>query len=272
MSRVVLVTGCTTGGIGYALCEEFANQGCKVYATSRRVETIADFKTSNVEKLALDVTSDESVKNVFEHIVQAEGKIDIVVNNAGMIGPGPLIDQSIEYVQKMFDTNTYSVLRVCKSAIPIMAKRNRGLIVNIGSVVGETATPWNGLYSASKAAVKLISDVLTMECKPFNIDVLHVAPGSVKSNISNNASGYSLPPDSLYGAFLPNIIARLHSSQGPGSMPSADFARVVVSKALRKKPPQYLTAGGKSTMFTIFRWLPRGVVFYLMWRVWGKKM
>jgi len=137
MSRVVLVTGCTTGGIGYALAQEFAKQGCTVYATSRRVETIADFANTRTHKLALDVTSDESVRTVIHEIISKEGKIDVVVNNAGVISPGPLIDNSLDAVKKVFDTNTFAILRVAKAVIPEMAKRKQGVIVNIGSLVGE---------------------------------------------------------------------------------------------------------------------------------------
>ena len=106
MPRVVLVTGCSTGGIGYSLfvvsrvvqknitnlahsrCEEFAHQGCKVYATSRKIESIADFSDGTIEKISLDVTSDESVQNALNHIVEKEGQIDVVVNNAGLLAPG----------------------------------------------------------------------------------------------------------------------------------------------------------------------------------------
>jgi len=137
MPRVVLVTGCSTGGIGYSLCEEFARQGCKVYATSRKIETIADFGDRTIEKMCLDVTSDESVRNVLSQVVEREGKIDVVVNNAGVIAPGPLAEQTMEDIKQTFDTNTFSILRVCKAVVPIMAERRSGTIVNIGSIVGE---------------------------------------------------------------------------------------------------------------------------------------
>ncbi|KAG6911602.1 hypothetical protein DXG01_011905 [Tephrocybe rancida] len=276
MSRVVLVTGCSTGGIGFALCNEFARQGCKVYATSRKVETIGDFDYPRVEKLALDVNSDEAVEHTLQHIVEAEGKIDIVVNNAGYFCPGPLIDQTIENVKLNFDTNVFSILRVAKTVIPLMAKRRSGVIVNIGSIVGEmqvsAPTPWNGLYCASKAAVQSISDVLSMECKPFNISVLHVAPGGIQSNISANAVGrYALPESSLYAAFLPNIIGRIHASQAPGSMPTDIFAKEVAAKALRKSPPMYMSLGSNSTVLAIIKWLPKSWVLWLMWRVWSNE-
>ncbi|KAF5384872.1 hypothetical protein D9615_001337 [Tricholomella constricta] len=273
MSRVVLVTGCSTGGIGFALCNEFARQGCKVYATSRKVETIGEFSYPTVQKLALDVTSDEAVESVVKHVATVEGKIDIVVNNAGFFSAGPLIDQTMEDIKANFDTNTFSILRMTRAAIPFMAERRSGIIVNIGSIVGEIATPWNGLYCASKAAVQSISDVLSMECKPFNISVLHIAPGGIQSNISaNGASRFSLPENSLYSAFLPNILQRINASQALGSMPTDAFAKEVVATALRKNPPLYLSTGAHTTLFAILKWLPKTWVLWLMWRVYSKKI
>jgi len=271
MPRVVLVTGCSTGGIGYSLCEEFARQGCKVYATSRKIETIADFGDRTIEKMCLDVTSDESVRNVLSQVVEREGKIDVVVNNAGVIAPGPLAEQTMEDIKQTFDTNTFSILRVCKAVVPIMAERRSGTIVNIGSIVGEISTPWNGLYCASKAAVNSISEVLFMELKPFNISVLHVAPGAVKSNISSaGISRFTLAPDTLYSDFISFINKRIYASQGPHSMATKDFARQVVTSALEKKPPRYMSIGGNSRILALFKWLPRGLVLYFMWRLFSK--
>ncbi|KAJ2914276.1 hypothetical protein MD484_g6117, partial [Candolleomyces efflorescens] len=273
-SSVVLVTGCTTGGIGYALAEEFARQGCKVYATSRRVETIAESSFPNVERLALDVTSDESVDKAIEHIIEKEGRLDIVVNNAGAIAAGPLLDQTMDAVQKSLDLNVVSILRVAKAAIPHMAKRRSGLIINIGSVVGEIPTPWNGLYCASKAAVISMSQVLAMECQPYNVKVLHVAPGAIKSNISNNGTTqFSLPENSLWKEYLPDMIRRIHASQGSSAMPNEAFAKVVVGKALRKNNSfyNYLTLGGQAFLFSVLKWLPRLTVLKLMWKTYSKK-
>jgi NAD(P)-dependent dehydrogenase (short-subunit alcohol dehydrogenase family) len=199
---------------------------------------------------------------------------------------GPLVEQTMDNIKQTFDTNTFAILRVCKAAVPHMAKRRSGTIVNIGSIVGEmyavfflqsfftwilnliSSTPWNGLYSATKAAVNSISEVLFMELKPFNISVLHVAPGGVKSNISSNAiAGFALAPDTLYSNFLSFVIRRIHTSQGPDSMPSKRFAQQVVSSALRKNPPRYMSIGGHSWLFACLKWLPRGAVLAYMWRL-----
>ncbi|KDR85410.1 hypothetical protein GALMADRAFT_53024 [Galerina marginata CBS 339.88] len=267
MSPVVLVTGCSTGGIGYALCEEFARHGCKVYATSRNIAKIADFADGKIVKLALDVNSDESIAKALQYIVEKEGTLDVVVNNAGVTTPGPLVEVPINDVKDVFETNVFAILRVCKAVVPIMSKKHSGTIVNIGSIVGEIAAPWSGVYSASKAAVNTVSEVLSMELKPFGISVLHVAPGAIKSNIANNGTNrFALAHDTLYAAFLPYIQKRIASSQGPDSMPTKEFAKKVVANALRKSPPRYMTLGGKASFFSVLKWLPRSFVLFLLWR------
>ncbi|KAK0208842.1 oxidoreductase [Desarmillaria ectypa] len=271
-NRVVIVTGCSTGGIGFALCEQFALQGCKVYATSRNVETMQGFKDPNIENLALDVTSDDDVQRVIRHVADTEGRVDIVVNNAATPAIGPLIDQSMDIIKRTYDTNTFSVIRMCKTVTPIMAKRHSGLIVNIGSIVGETPTPWHGAYSSSKAAVQNISEVLSMECRPLGINVMHVAPGSVTSNFSRNQEKwFSLPENSLYTAFLPNIMERMHASQTKSSMSNEEFSRRIVDKALANSPPSYISVGGNAFLFWLFKWLPRSWVLGLLWKLYSRK-
>lgn len=129
-------------------------------------------------------------------------------------------------------------------------------------------TPWNGIYCASKAALHSITEVLQMECQPLGISVVLLSPGSVKSNISNNgAKGFDLPAPSLYHAFLNQIIRRLHVSQGPGSMPTDEFARKAVARIMdRAVTPRYILLGGLTGQFRILKWLPRGLVLWLVWR------
>jgi NADP-dependent 3-hydroxy acid dehydrogenase YdfG len=267
MAPVVLVTGCSAGGIGHALCDEFAARGCKVIATSRNAATVENFKyKSHISKFALDVTDDEQVNSVVQQIVEREGRIDILVCNAGVLLAGPLIDQNIEDVKHTFDINVFGVWRMAKAVIPEMAKRHSGVIVNIGSVSGEVPTAWSGIYCASKAALHSLSEVMDMECRPLGIKVMLVSAGSVKSNISQNGVGRFNPsPDSLYKKYLPNIIARIYASQGTYSMPTEEFARDVVSKTLRKNPPSYTMTGGGSALFRILKWLPRSLVLTLAW-------
>ncbi|KDQ63326.1 hypothetical protein JAAARDRAFT_53550 [Jaapia argillacea MUCL 33604] len=270
--KVVLVTGCSEGGIGFSLCEEFAQAGCKVYATARRLEAMKSFSSPSIERLTLDVTSDEDVERVIEHIVKTEGRIDVVVNNAGIGCFGPAIDIPMEQVKKTFDTNTFGVLRVARCAIPHMAARKSGLIITIGSIVGDIPTAWHGIYSASKAAAHALTEILWMECKPLNVDVMLVAPGGVKSNLPTNAAPvFGLPPQSLYKSFIDQIIARMHASQSSGSMPTDKFAQAIVSKALSTKPPLYFSLGANAGLFGFLRWLPRGWVLGFLWKRLSRK-
>ena len=140
-------------------CEEYASRGCKVYATARRLESMDALKQPNIEKLVLDVTDNDNVQAVVNTIVEKEGRIDILVNNAGVlcIGmlehafpatsidrnagavrrtlfAGPMIDVSMDVIQKAYDANVFSVIRMCKAVIPHMAARKSGTIVNISSI------------------------------------------------------------------------------------------------------------------------------------------
>ncbi|KAI0638766.1 oxidoreductase [Trametes polyzona] len=265
--KVVLVTGCSQGGIGFSLCEEYASQGCKVYATARRLETMEGFKLP-VERMVLDVTSEEDVKNAVSAIIEKEGRIDVLVNNAGVLCTGPVIDVSMDEIKRAYDANVFSVIRMCKAVMPHMAARKSGTIVNISSIMAYVPTPWAGIYASTKAAMHSLSEALYMECIPLGISVVLVTTGAVRSNLANNrlATFAGLPADSLYARFLPNIIERVSVSQGADSMPTDEYARLVVRSTLRKSPPREIKLGGKTMLYRILVWLPRGFVLWFMCR------
>ncbi|EIW75441.1 oxidoreductase [Coniophora puteana RWD-64-598 SS2] len=271
-AKVVLVTGCSQGGIGYFLCQRFAQEGCLVHATARRLDSMEGLDKSRTWKHTMDVTNGQNVRDVVEEVLGQHGRIDVLVNNAGAIAVGTLVDVPIETVQSTFETNTFAILRTAKAVIPSMAKRKRGLIVNISSVTGEFPTPWNGVYCASKAAAHSLTEVLCMECQPLGVDVMLVAPGQIKSNISTNmAAHFKMPEDTLYAEYTDKIIQRMNVSQGPGSLPTAEFARRVVSRALSARPPRYMRLGGGAAFVGILAWLPRSLVLWISWRLFGKK-
>jgi len=269
---VVVITGCSKGGIGFSLCEEFASKGCKVYATARRVEAMEGFKRENIERLRLDVTDDTNVEEAIKTIVEREGRIDILVNNAGAGCIGPLAELPIDRVIGLFDVNVFSILRMTKSVFPHMASRKSGTIVNVGSIAGDLPTPWGGAYAATKSSVRSISESLYMECAPFGISVVHLSPGGIKSNISvNSGPKFSLSLDSFYTPWLDSILRRIGMSQKGGAMRTEEFARRVVKAVLSPKPPRYMSMGKSSTIFRVFGWLPRGIVLWLMWNRLGGK-
>ncbi|PCH34064.1 oxidoreductase [Wolfiporia cocos MD-104 SS10] len=266
MSCVVLITGCSEGGIGFTLCEEFASRGCKVYATARRMEAMDKLGHANIVKLRLDVTDDANVTDVVQTIIDREGKIDVLVNNAGILSTGAIADVPMDKVIKTFDANVFAVLRLVKAVFPHMATRKSGAIVNIGSLMGDIPTPWSGIYCATKASLRSISETLWMECSPFNISVTHVSAGGVRSNISTTAiKSVSLPEGSFYSGWFDSMVKRTDMSQIATSMPTEDFARKVVTAVLSRSPPRYMTLGDKSGLFQLFHWLPKRFVFWIIW-------
>ncbi|PIL32478.1 hypothetical protein GSI_05181 [Ganoderma sinense ZZ0214-1] len=268
MKTVVLITGCSKGGIGFALCEAFASKGCVVYATARRLESLEGFSQPNIHRLTLDVTDEQSVKTVVKTIIDQEGQIDVLVNNAGLGNTSPLIDVEMDEIMRIFDTNVFATIRTAKAVIPHMAARKRGTIVNVGSVAGHIPVPWSGVYSATKAALHSLTDTLYMECKPFRIHVVLLAPGAVRSNmIANQAPRVRLPPDSLYGDYFDAVLRRLTMGQANDPLPADVFARTTVDAVLRAGgPPRYMRLGKTSRLYWVYEWLPRGWVLDWFWK------
>ncbi|KAI9489335.1 hypothetical protein BDB00DRAFT_843952 [Zychaea mexicana] len=264
---VVLITGCTEGGIGYGLCEEFVKQRCRVYATARRVESMGALQ--GCELLALDVTNAASIESTVQKVIDEAGHIDILINNAGAPGVDPLLDIDMDDARQCFEVNVFGLLSMCRAVARHMAKRGSGKIANVGSIVGYASTPWAGVYAASKAAVHSLTDTLRMELSPFGIQVTVVAPGSIKSNFGKNATNMvSVPEDSFYLSVVKYIYARANMSQGPHSTPTSVFAAHVANKLLKRSSPRYVTYGTNSWTFLLFYYLPVFVKEYIL----GKRL
>lgn len=183
-------------------------------------------------------------------------------------------------VQEVFDLNLAGPHRLVRAVFPHMVARRSGLIVNIGSIVGEIPTPWIGWYCASKAALHSMTETLRSEAAPFGIEVLLVAPAAVQSNISANqvkqrggdTGVHILPEGSLYGDFVERIVARLYLSQTPGqSMPTERFTNIVVDRMEKKRPGGFLLAGGGAILFKILCLLPRWLASWALAKVWVRK-
>ncbi|XP_027337566.1 short-chain dehydrogenase cctT-like [Abrus precatorius] len=256
---VVLITGCSTGGIGHALARAFADNKCKVVATSRSLSSMAELEHDQRMFLQeLDVQSDESVRRVVDAVIDKYGRIDVLVNNAGVLCVGPLAEVPLPAIQSTFDTNVFGSMRMVQAAVPHMGKRKQGTIVNIGSVAGLASVPWSGTYSASKAALHALTDTLRLELGHFGIDVVNVVPGAIKSNIGNSAmANYNLMPEwNLFKPFEAAIKERACLSQGSKSTPTDEFAKTTVSAILKKNPPAWFSYGHYSTFMAIMYHLP----------------
>lgn len=181
MTRVILVTGASSG-LGAATAAHLANQGHRVYAASRRgtVES-----ASNALPLTMNVDDDASVAAAVDQISASEGRLDVLVNCAGYGVAGPIEDTPVAMAQAQFNTNVFGVMRVCQRVLPLMRSQREGLIVNVTSIAGEIALPFQGIYSATKFAVEGLSEALYAEVKPFGINVVLVQPGDFRTGFTD---------------------------------------------------------------------------------------
>ncbi|OVA03317.1 Short-chain dehydrogenase/reductase SDR [Macleaya cordata] len=258
---VVLITGCSEGGIGNCLARAFASQKCLVVATSRSLSSMRDLQSEDQGRFflqELDVLSEESIQKVVNIVIEKFCRIDILVNNAGVHCVGPLAEILLSAIENTFNTNVYGPMRLIQAVVPHMIARRKGKIVNIGSVVGLAPGPWAGPYSASKAALHALTDTLRLELRTFGIKVTTVVPGAIKSNIGNaSLASYSQMPDwKFYKSFEDSIRSRTYFSQGPKSTPGEEFAKKTVAVVLKKNPPAWFACGHHSTVIGILYHLP----------------
>ncbi|XP_074295450.1 short-chain dehydrogenase RED1-like [Silene latifolia] len=270
MSPVVVITGCSKGGIGNALARAFAAEKCRVVATSRKLDTMSDLE--GVPMLfveEVDVKSDESVNRVLSNVVERFGRIDVLVNNAGVQCVGPLAEIPLSALQSTFDTNVYGTMRLIQAVVPHMASRRKGKIVNIGSVSVLAPGPWAGAYVSSKAAIHALTDTLRLELRPLGIDVINVVPGAIKSNIANSATNsYTQMPEwKLYKKYEAAIRDRINTSQGPKSTPAEEFAKKTVVAVLKKNPPAWFSYGHLSVIMNIMYYVPLFVRDFILRRI-----
>lgn len=187
MEKIVLITGATSG-IGNSIGKYLYEKGYKVYGTGRNPQ----FKEKDgIRFVALDVSKKESIASAVGEILQKEGKIDFLINNAGMGITGPLEETPDEQIARVFDVNYFGVIKVIKAVLPSMRENGGGFIINITSIAGYMGLPYRGVYSATKGALELTTEAFRMELKDFNIKMTNIAPGDFATNIA--AGRYHAP-------------------------------------------------------------------------------
>lgn len=201
--KSVLITG-TSKGIGLNTALAFGRAGYKVFATMRNPGKAAAFKQQIKEEnlsisiFAMDVDSDESVKQCMDAIIKENGFIDVLVNNAGIERHGSIEEMTMNDFKEVMETNYFGLLRCTKYILPLMRNKRKGCIINIASIAGRIANTPLGAYTASKHAVEAVSESLAQEVKPFNIRVAIVEPGIINTQMANDISidGSSIYPQS----------------------------------------------------------------------------
>lgn len=223
MKKVVLITGASSG-IGKSIGAFLHQKGFVVYGTSRNPDKISD---SIIPLLVLDVRDTKSIMNCLNEVIQKEGQLDVVINNAGVGITGPIEEIPTEEIRNNFETNLFGPIEVMKAALPQMRMQKSGLIINITSIAGYMGLPYRGIYSASKGALELITEALRMEVKSFGIQITNVAPGDFATNIAAGryhapvikGSAYELP----YGNTLKEMDLHVDSGSDPNEMAAAIY-------------------------------------------------
>lgn len=255
LTKIALVTGASSG-IGQATAELLARAGYKVYGTSRRA---GDAGGRSFAMLPLDVTNDESVDAVVQTLMRAEGRIDLLVNNAGFgVAPAGAEESSIEQAQSIFDTNFFGMVRMIRAVVPHMRRQGRGRIINIGSVVGFLPAPYMALYAATKHAVAGYSESLDHELRTQGIRVSVVEPPYVNTPFEANLMRPDTPLD-MYREIRAGMEERLKEGIAGADGPEV-VADIVLKAATAAQPKTHYAPGMAGRLRLLRRFAPASVL------------
>ena len=179
--KVILVTGASSG-IGFDAARTLAQRGHRVYAAARRVELMEPLRGLGVKVLRMDVTDEQSMSEGVASLLQAEGRIDVLVNNAGYGYFGAVENVPMAEARRQLEVNVFGLARLCQLVLPAMRRQGSGRIVNTSSIAGRAVFYMGAWYNVTKYAVEALSDALRMEMRPFGIDVVLVEPGPIRTD------------------------------------------------------------------------------------------
>jgi NAD(P)-dependent dehydrogenase (short-subunit alcohol dehydrogenase family) len=268
-TKVILVTGASSG-FGCAIAKALAAKSHRVFGTARapRAGACAAFTT-----LALDVTQDESVAACIAAVIRAAGRIDAVINNAGVGIAGAIEDTTAAEAQSQFETNFFGTHRVCRAVLPHLRAQRAGVIINMSSLAGRVPLPFQGFYSASKFALEAYTEALRMEVRPFGISVSMIEPGDFATSFTANRrmTAASIPASPYY-----EPAARAIATMARDERANQDLSPVIgaVETILQCRRPalRYPRANAVQRTFNAVRpFLPQAVAEYLIRDAYGLK-
>ena len=262
LEKVVLITG-GTSGIGLNTARVLSEKGCRVYEFSRREKG-----TDAAIHIQADVTDELQVQRAVQEILAREGRIDVVINNAGFGISGAIEYTDTEEAVRQFDVNFFGMVRVNRAVLPIMHRQGCGRIINMSSVAAPIAIPFQAYYSASKAAVRTYSLALQSEVKPYGIEICCIMPGDIATGFTaarrKNPAG-----DEAYGGRISRSVAVMEHDEMNG-IPAEAAGAFVAGKALQRKVPVLCTLGGKYMLFVFLtRLLPTQTLTDLVGKIYA---
>jgi NADP-dependent 3-hydroxy acid dehydrogenase YdfG len=253
--KVVLITGCSTG-IGRATAERLAASGrWTVYATARRLESIADLEGKGCRTLALDVADEASMQAAVAAVEQAEGAVGVLVNNAGYSQSGAMETLPLDDLRAQFETNVFGLVRMCQLVLPGMRRAGYGKIVNISSMGGKLVFPGGGAYHGTKYAVEAISDALRWEVAGFGVNVILIEPGLITTEFGTTAKERTAAGDGPYAEFNERVgstTAAIYESPVRHLGGGPDVVAKAIEKAITRRRPRTrypVTASARLSLF-----------------------
>jgi NAD(P)-dependent dehydrogenase (short-subunit alcohol dehydrogenase family) len=271
-TKTVLVTGCSSG-IGRATAYSFLDDDWQVYATARNTADIETLGEAGCDINTLDVTDPEDVERVVDRIIERDGRIDCLVNNAGYGQHGPLEDVSDDLLERQFNVNVLGPHRLVRAVLPHMREREDGTIVNVSSVAGRLASPGMGAYSASKFALEGYSDSLRNEVAPHGVDVSVVQPGPVETmfreRVDEELERYDRT-EAYADVYEFQEDASLFGADSPVAVHPKEVANVILEAGVSPDPDPRYVVGGFADLMGKTRFLPdrvRDKVFGLIRKV-----
>ena len=261
--KIAIVTG-GTSGIGLCTAAALAEKGCRVYTFSRRESNDARFT-----HIVVDVTDESAVDAAVKQVAEKEGRVDIVVNCAGFGISGAIEFTELADAKRQFDVNFFGMVNVNKAVLPIMREQKSGRIVNISSVAGAVAIPFQAYYSASKSAINSYTCALVNEVRPYGVTVCAVQPGDIKTNFTA-VRDKSAKGDDAYGGRIERSVAKMEHDEQTGMDP-ADAGKFICDVALKDSVKPIYTIGLIYQLeCLLIRILPKRWLYKLIYNMYAK--
>lgn len=256
MKKVAIITGASSG-MGKSAAFELHQKGYKVYGMARRTEKMNDLKENGMEVVPLDLTKDETIVDAVNTVLEKEGRIDVLINNAGYGSYGSVEEVPIEEAKRQFEVNIFGLARITQLVLPTMRKQKSGRIVNISSMGGKMYTPFGAWYHATKYALEGWSDCLRIEVKQFGIDVAIVEPGGIQTEWGDIAMENldKVSGSGPYAAMVKKVIGS--SDKTKDKLTPVNVLGKEIAKAASEKNPKtrYLKGYLAKPLVRIRKWL-----------------
>ena len=259
---VIVITG-GSSGIGLETAKLYAQDTSnKVYVLNRR-----QVDTNNFTSISCDITKEEQIKKAIETIAKNEGKIDLLINNAGMGISGAIEYHSDEEIKKIIDVNIVGLISVTRHCIPYL-KESKGKIINISSVAGPISIPFQTMYSVTKSAVLTFSNGLRNELRPFGVRVTSILPGDTKTGFTNARE--KSKDNGEYGDRITRSVKRMEKDEQNGVSP-IKVAKKILKVGKKKNPNTYYVVGSSYKLLVFLsRVLPKRLVNHIIYQIYGK--